>query len=92
MGTTRERLAMTMNLWRPWIDAHHGGGGAQPQRYPLCSPGDQGFLGVAGGDEHIEQVADAQQAWTFHTHERAVAAAKQIKAVYGQPVDVVKLL
>jgi hypothetical protein len=50
------------------------------------------YLGVAGGDEHIEQVADAQKAWTFRTHERAVAAARQITAVYGQPVDVVKLL
>ena len=31
------------------------------------------------------------RAWAFHTHERAVAAARDIAAVYGQPVDVVKL-
>jgi hypothetical protein len=27
----------------------------------------------------------------FRTHERAVAAARDISTVYGQPVDVVKL-
>jgi hypothetical protein len=36
-------------------------------------------------------VSDPSQAWAFHTHERAVSAAKDIAEVYGQPVDVVKL-
>jgi len=82
---------MTMNLWRPWIDAHSCGGGAQPERYALKTGGEEAFLAIAGGDEHIERVPDPRAAWTFHTHERAVAAARQITAVYGGPVDVVKL-
>jgi hypothetical protein len=81
-----------MNLWRPWIDPHSCGEGAQPERYALRSASLDGFLGIAGGDQHIEQVSDPGQAWTFRTHERAVVAARDIAAVYGQPVDVVKVL
>jgi hypothetical protein len=36
-------------------------------------------------------VSDPSDAWAFHTHERAVIAAREISQVYGQPVDVVKL-
>jgi hypothetical protein len=32
------------------------------------------------------------RAWIFRTHQRAVDAAREIAVVYGQPVDVVKLL
>lgn len=83
---------MTINLWRPWIDPHSCGEGAQPERYALQPSGEPRYLGIASGNERIERVSDPHSAWTFHTHERAVAAAREIALVFGQPVDVVKLL
>ena len=80
-----------MNLWRPWIDPHGCGDGAQPERYALRSSGEALFLGIAAVDQLIEPVADPCRAWVFHTHERAVSAAREIARVFGQPVDVVKL-
>jgi len=49
------------------------------------------YLGISDGTERIEPVADLALAWIFRTHDRAVAAAREITAVYGQPVDVVRL-
>ena len=49
------------------------------------------YLGLSDGTDRIEPVADPALAWIFHTHDRAVAAARDIAAVYGQPVDVVRL-
>jgi hypothetical protein len=34
---------------------------------------------------------DPHRAWVFHTHERAVAVARDLASVFGEPVDVVKL-
>jgi hypothetical protein len=82
---------MAINLWRPWIDPHGCGEGAQPERYALRESRHALFLGLEPGHQLIEPVADPGSAWVFHTHERAVAAARDIAAVYGQPVDVVKL-
>ncbi|MEY3749703.1 MAG: hypothetical protein RLZZ11_2010 [Cyanobacteriota bacterium] len=82
---------MPLKFWRPWIDPHRCGEGSQPERYVLRSGRDALFLGIASRHEGIETVADPHRAWAFHTHERAVAAARDIAAVYGQPVDVVKL-
>lgn len=83
---------MTRHSWRPWTDAHLGGSGDQPERYALRAPGEGLYLGVAPISEGIERVADPARAWLFHTHQRAVNAAREIASVYGQPVDVVKLL
>jgi len=82
---------MTLHFWRPWIDPHSCGEGAQPERYALRAGGEAQYLGIANADQRIERVSDPTRAWAFHTHERAVAAARDIAQVYGQPVDVVKL-
>ena len=75
----------------PWIDASWGGSGAKPERYVLRAETDALYFGITPIGEGIERVADPALAWIFHTHQRAVTAARQIAAVYGQPVDVVKL-
>ena len=82
---------MTLHLWRPWIDPHSCGEGAQPERYALRDSEQPHYLAIAEGDQLIRRVRDPAQAWAFHTHERAVSAAREISQVYGQPVDVVKL-
>jgi len=82
---------MTLHFWRPWIDPHSCGEGAQPERYALRDSGQPRYLAIAEGDQLIRRVSDPAQAWAVHTHERAVSAAREIAQVYGQPVDVVKL-
>ena len=82
---------MATHSWRPWIDAHLGGSGTQPERYALRAAAEGLYLGIAPINEGIERVADPARAWIFRTHQRAVDAAREIAVVYGQPVDVVKL-
>jgi hypothetical protein len=82
---------MALKFWRPWIDPHGCGEGSQPERYVLRSTSEALFLGIAPLNQQIESVTDPGRAWLFHTHERAVAAARDIANVLGQPVDVVKL-
>jgi hypothetical protein len=83
---------MSINLWRPWLDPSRVGAGAQPERYALRMPSQGLYFGIAATSEQIHGVADPAKAWIFHTHQRAVAAAREIAEVYGQVVDVVKLL
>lgn len=83
---------MTPHSCRPWIDAHLGGGGDHQERYALRAAKEGLYLGIAPISDAIERVADPTRAWIFHTHQRAVNAAREIASVYGQPVDVVKLL
>jgi hypothetical protein len=85
---------MAMDLSRPWMELHGGGSAHQPERYVLRAIGagvDGGYLGIAPISEAIEPVRDLDRAWVFHTHQGAVHAAREVAAVYGQPVDVVKL-
>lgn len=82
---------MSLKFWRPWIDPHRCGEGSQPERYVLRSGCEARFLGIAAADQLIEAVDDPERAWAFHTHERAVATARTVASVFGQPVDVVKL-
>lgn len=83
---------MAMHSWRPWSDAHLGASGTQPERYVLRAAAEGLYLGITPIGEGIERVADPARAWIFHTHQRAVNAAREIAAVYGQPMDVVKVL
>lgn len=83
---------MSINLWRPWLDPSRIGAGAQPERYALCVPAQGLYFGIAPSGERIDYVADPGKAWIFRTHQRAVAAAREIAAIHGQVVDVVKLL
>jgi hypothetical protein len=81
---------MSFNLWRPWIESTTGVA-THPERYALRT-GLDSYLAVAGSDEHIDAVIDPDMAWTFHTHERAVKTARAIASVFGNPVEVVKVL
>ena len=90
-GCRSDAAEMAINFWRPWIDPSGKGEGAQPERYALRATMDALFLGITPLNDLIEPVADPCRAWVFHTHERAVAAARDIAEVFGQPVDVVKL-
>jgi hypothetical protein len=85
---------MSINLWRPWLDPSRCGAGAQPERYALRMLTRNLYFGIAASSEseRIQYVPDPQAAWVFHTHQRAVAAAREIAAVYGEAVEVVKLL
>lgn len=82
---------MAINLLVPWMDPCSGGCATHPERYALRALSEGNYFGIAS-NERIERVANPEQAWIFHTHDRAVAAARDMAAIYGQPVDVVKLL
>jgi len=81
---------MAFNLLVPWMDPCSGGSAAHPERYALRALSEGLYYGIAS-DEGIERVDDPRRAWIFHTHDRAVAAARDMAAIFGQPVDVVKL-
>lgn len=82
---------MSINLLVPWMDPCSGGCAAHPERYALRALAEGHYFGIAS-NEAIEPVEDPQRAWIFHTHDRAVAAARDMAEIFGQPVDVVKLL
>ena len=82
---------MFIQSWHPWTDPRSGGSAAHPERYALLSGSDRAYLTILDGSEQIGHVADPALAWIFRTHDRAVAAAREIAAVWGQPVDVVRL-
>lgn len=83
---------MSLRFWRPWIDPQGSGEGAQAERYALRDLSNACYLSIDSSSELIGRVPDPSRAWAFHTHERAVCAARELIKVYGQPVDVVKLI
>ena len=82
---------MSQRYWRPWLDTHGCGEGAKPERYALQDPRQLHYLAIAAGNQLIERVSDPSLAWAFHTHERAVDAAREIARIFQSPIDVVKL-
>lgn len=82
---------MVVNLLVPWCEPCSGGSASHPERYALRALAEGLYYGIAS-NERIAQVDDPQRAWIFHTHDRAVAAARDMARIFGQPVDVVKLL
>jgi len=81
-----------MNLWSPWMDPSGSSlRGVSPERYALAD-GHQGEFYSLGVDDSIQTVSTVQQAFTFSTHEKAVATARTIATVLQRPVDVIKLL
>ena len=81
---------MAVPVLHPWTDPRSGGCAAHPERYALLAAAGA-YLGIGAINERIEAVTDPQLAWIFHTHDRAIAAARDIAAVLGEAVDVVKL-
>jgi len=61
------------------------------ERFALMTSDGRGYLGINSSDQHIEHVSESDQAWKFHTHERALEAAIAIGEVFNEPVDVVRL-
>lgn len=83
---------MSLRFWRPWIDPRGCGQGAQQERYALRELSTAHYLSIDSSSDLIARVPDPSHAWAFHTHERAVCAAREVSRVYGRAVDVVKLL
>ena len=50
-----------------------------------------GYLSVNSVDQQIERKARPDDAWMFHTHDRAVTHARLIGEIHGETPDVVKL-
>ncbi|MFO7629022.1 MAG: hypothetical protein R6W06_05805 [Prochlorococcaceae cyanobacterium] len=75
---------------RPWTETHLPWRNGRPERYALRAGGAD-YLAIEGQDQRISHVSSSEGAWQFHTHQRAVQAARQIASVLGSPVDVVKL-
>ena len=81
-----------MNLWSPWMDPSSSSmRGVSPERYALAA-GPEGEYFTLGEDDSIKIVRSARDAFTFSTHEKAVATARSMAAVLRRPVDVIKLL
>jgi len=50
-----------------------------------------GYLRLDRSSRGIYTVADMSQAWWFHTHEKAVVTARQLIALRGCVLDVMRL-
>lgn len=73
-----------------WMDSACGCGDAtHPERYAISVV--DGYLSIASLDQRISTVADASQAWVFHTHERAVTTARELTRLMGRLHEVVPL-
>lgn len=81
-----------MVLHRPWLEPDQPHQASHLERYALRADSAGGYLAVADQDGHIATVSSSDQAWQFHTHQKAVQTARHITRVMGTPVDVVKLL
>jgi hypothetical protein len=80
-----------MHFWAPAIDPAHPMDCTQPERYALQRLDRGTFLTIGRDGEELEEVAAAEQAHLFHTHEAAVRAATELNAEGRGPIDVVKL-
>ena len=81
---------MTITARRSWMDSAAGLGDARhPERYAITMV--DGYVGLAGTDEHLQTVNDPSQAWVFHTHEKAVLTARQLANIHGRLHEVVRL-
>ena len=90
MGRTSDPFTMTIAARRGWMDSAAGSGDAtHPERYAITVV--DGYVGLAGTDEHIQTVSDPSQAWVFHTHEKAVLTARQLTSIRGRLHEVVRL-
>ena len=65
--------------------------GVSPERYALAA-GPEGEYFTLGKDDSIEIVDSVRDAFTFSTHEKAIATARSMAVVLRRPVDVIKLL
>jgi hypothetical protein len=81
-----------MNFWSPMADPHHPRVGTHPERYVLRLRDSGPFLGIEGHDEHLSEVNSPEQAYQFHSHQGALLRARDLSAVVGRAIDVVKLL
>ena len=79
-----------MNLWSPWLDPTHSLRGVDPERYVLTLGETHAYLSL-GAEQASVTVAQPDEAYQFHTHERAVATARRLQTVLARPIDVVKL-
>lgn len=53
--------------------------------------GKTGYLSITAGHERINTVADVQQAWVFHTLEKALSTARELTALMGYRHDVMQV-
>ena len=65
--------------------------GVSPERYALAA-GPEGEYFTLGEGDSIEIVDSVRDAFTFSTHEKAIATARSMAVVLRRPVDVIKLL
>lgn len=73
-----------------WANSMAAPGNARrPERYGIAVI--DGWLAVNRCDQSIELVRDLDQAWLFHTHEKAVRTARQLTTLQGRSHDVVRL-
>ena len=75
---------------RSWLESAAGlGDPTGRERYVIKAI--DGYLGLDRGTHGIDIVADVSQAWWFHTHEKAVTTARQLSALRGRLLDVMRL-
>ena len=85
----REAMATTA-FPSSWMDSASACGDANhPERYAISVV--DGYLSIGSRDERISTVADASQAWVFHTHEKAVRTARELTRLMGRLHEVVPL-
>jgi hypothetical protein len=79
-----------MHFWAPEIDPAHPMDCTQPERYVLQHINTGQYLAIDQRDQGLVDVADAADAYLFHTHEAALRAAGELNRLGGS-VDVVKV-
>ena len=80
-----------MHFWSPEIDPAHPMDCTQPERYVLKRLSSGSFIAIDARDQSLVDVAAAEQAYSFHTHEAALRAANELNHLGPDQVDVVKL-
>ncbi|MEB3352944.1 MAG: hypothetical protein VKM34_01720 [Cyanobacteriota bacterium] len=63
----------------------------QPERYAIQRLDNSRYLALEGQDQQLAEVAQASEAYLFHTHEAALRAAQELNHSGRGPVDVVKI-
>lgn len=79
-----------MHFWAPEIDPAHPMDCTKPERYVLRRLTGGAYLAIASADGALLDVAEASDAYLFHTHEAALRAASELNRL-GSAVDVLKI-
>ncbi|MEB3165930.1 MAG: hypothetical protein VKO65_04595 [Cyanobacteriota bacterium] len=66
--------------------------GLAPERYVLRLEEAGPFLGLDAADQCVHEVSDLGSAFQFHTHQRALLVARELRELVSRRISVIKIL